>query len=706
MNLRASLAILLLACLLIASPSFAATPHTLTPTPAWVHLAPMPAAADAAPTSDGTRYLLLDDQVDTTQAQPVWYRRFATRMDGPRALAEGGQVSIAFQPDYQRVELHTLDVWRDGQRIDHRRDAQLQVLRREEDLDSGIFDGENTLSITVPDVRVGDIVDVSFSTVGANPVFGRAYFDSYRARFSTALGYRRVRARFDADAPLFARAPTTDYTRKEGEEGGHRYVEFVAHRLHRVAAEDDMPSSFDPWGRIDLSTARTWSDIVAWALPMYRPHFSDRALAQKLVHDLRLDDKDPRAAMMRAIAFVEGQIRYTALDMGKNSHEPNAPETVIARRFGDCKDKSLLLSALLAEAGIRAEPVLVDTEARRSLAGRQPSATVFDHVVVRAHLGDQVVWIDPTRDPEADALADRTPLPFELGLPICEGCDKLVAIPQPLPRRPEVDVGQRIALHEDDKGYRADFVVVSDYRNEKADDVRDDFADGAEDPATRYLTYMRRYYAGLRSAGTPSLRERDASVGAVRTTERYSLHWPASQGADFDIVLFQLIDWLPDLDLDVRTMPLALEGPRSGRQVVRTHLGSGWDIPASDDTVANAYFTFHRTVRVVGDTLEIVGEWKRLAAEVPPADYARVRDDVDRIQALMRYSVEIGAEAADAADAPGNPWNNAAPWRWIALALLLTTFLLAVVVRRQGTQLRRHASAWRSPRTPSPESRP
>jgi hypothetical protein len=435
---------------------------------------------------------------------------------------------------------------------------------------------------------------------------------------------------------------------------------------------------------------------------MYRPHFSDRALARKLVRDLHLDDKDQRAAMMRAIAFVEGQIRYTALDMGKNSHEPNAPETVIARRFGDCKDKSLLLSALLAEAGIRAEPVLVDTEARKSLASRQPSATVFDHVVVRAHLGGQVVWIDPTRDLEADALADRTPLPFELGLPICAGCNALVEIPQPLPRRPVVDVGQRIALHDGGKGYRADFVVVSDYRNEKADDVRDDFADGGDDPGTRYLTYMRRYYAGLRSAGTPSLRERDASAGTVRTTERYSLHWPASQGSDFEIVLFQLIDWLPDLDLDVRTMPLALEGPRSGRQVVRTHLRGGWDIPASDDTVGNAYFTFHRTVRVVGDTLEIVGEWKRLASEVPPADYARVRDDVDRIQALLRYPVEVGADdAPQAIDV-----DTAAPWRWIALCFFLTTILLAVVARHQNTQLRRHASAWRSPRTPSPESRP
>jgi hypothetical protein len=700
MNIRTAFATLLMACLLCAGPASAADPYTLAPTPAWVDVAPIPEAADAAPTSDGTRYLLLDDQVDTTQAQPTWYRRFATRMDGPRALADGGQVSIGYQPDYQRVVLHALDVWRDGVRIDHRRDARVQVLRREEELDSGIFDGEHTLSITIPDVRVGDIVDVGFSLVGDNPVFGHAYYDSYTARFGTALGYRRVRARFDAAMPLHARAPSRDYVRSEGETGGHRYVAFVARRLPRVHLEDDAPSSFDPFGRIELSTADTWSDIVAWALPMYRPHFKDRGLAGRLVRELRLDDTDKRAAMLRAIAFVEGQIRYTALDMGKNSHEPNAPETVVARRFGDCKDKSLLLSALLAEAGIRAEPVLVDTEGRKSLADRQPSATAFDHVVVRAHFGDDVVWIDPTRDLETDALADRTPLPFELGLPICAGCDALVSIPQPLPRRPVVDVGQRITLHQGDRGYRADFVVVSDYRNEKADEVRDDFSDGGEDPGKRYLTYMRRFYGGLRSAATPSLRERAASAGTVRTTERYALHWPASEGSDFAIVLFQLVDWLPDLDLDARTMPLALDGPRSGRQVVRTHLDGGWDIPAREDKVENAYFSFHRTVRVVGDSLEIIGEWQRRASEVAPADYARVRDDVDRIRGLMQYDVDIGPETQ--ADAPA----DTLPWRWIALCLFASTFLLALVVRRQSQQLRRHATAWPSPRTPSHETRP
>ena len=178
-----SLRSLFVALALLAA--FAATAQTprFAPAPAWVDIAPLPDAADAAPTSDGTRYLLLDDQVDARTGTPAWFRRIATRLDGSRALADGGQITIDFQPDYQRVVVHTVDVVRNGVRTDRRKDARVQVLRREEDLDSAMFDGTHTATLTVLDLRVGDIVDYSYSVVGDNPVFGDAYYDVYTARF-------------------------------------------------------------------------------------------------------------------------------------------------------------------------------------------------------------------------------------------------------------------------------------------------------------------------------------------------------------------------------------------------------------------------------------------------------------------------------------------------------------------------------------------
>ena len=43
---------------------------------------------------------------------------------------------------------------------------------------------------------------------------------------------------------------------------------------------------------------------------------------------------------------------------------PSAPDAVYARRWGDCKEKALLMVTMLRALGIEASPALVNTERR------------------------------------------------------------------------------------------------------------------------------------------------------------------------------------------------------------------------------------------------------------------------------------------------------------------------------------------------------
>ncbi|HKD28651.1 MAG TPA: DUF3857 domain-containing transglutaminase family protein, partial [Xanthobacteraceae bacterium] len=61
--------------------------------------------------------------------------------------------------------------------------------------------------------------------------------------------------------------------------------------------------------------------------------------------------------------WVTGNIRYLALVIGVGRVVPNPPETVIANRYGDCKDVATLMSALLAAKGIASEYALINTNA-------------------------------------------------------------------------------------------------------------------------------------------------------------------------------------------------------------------------------------------------------------------------------------------------------------------------------------------------------
>ncbi|MGC3964587.1 MAG: transglutaminase domain-containing protein [Rhodocyclaceae bacterium] len=109
---------------------------------------------------------------------------------------------------------------------------------------------------------------------------------------------------------------------------------------------------------------------------------------------------------MAALDFVQNDIRYLALPFGENSHRPFAPHEVLTRRYGDCKDKSLLLVSMLRQMGIDASPVLLATQNRRSLDQLLPSPLDFDHVIVRVRLpSGQEYYLDPTLRAQISPLA-------------------------------------------------------------------------------------------------------------------------------------------------------------------------------------------------------------------------------------------------------------------------------------------------------------
>ena len=64
--------------------------------------------------------------------------------------------------------------------------------------------------------------------------------------------------------------------------------------------------------------------------------------------------------------FVVTDVRYVAWEFGVHGYKPYNASTIFSRRHGDCKDKAILIGAMLKLAGIRAWPVLIKADPRRS----------------------------------------------------------------------------------------------------------------------------------------------------------------------------------------------------------------------------------------------------------------------------------------------------------------------------------------------------
>ena len=103
---------------------------------------------------------------------------------------------------------------------------------------------------------------------------------------------------------------------------------------------------------------------------------------------------------------------------------------VFARRFGDCKDKSLLFVTILHALGIEAYPVLVNATLGRGIWDWQPSVSAFDHCIAVVLCRGQTYWLDPTLNYQRGPLAAHYLPGYGCGLVISPQTTGLAIIPQ------------------------------------------------------------------------------------------------------------------------------------------------------------------------------------------------------------------------------------------------------------------------------------
>jgi len=88
-----------------------------------------------------------------------------------------------------------------------------------------------------------------------------------------------------------------------------------------------------------------------------------------------------QADQIRAIArFVSTDIRYVALEIGMGRWEPREAPSTLRNRYGDCKDKTTLMRAMLRSINIPSTAVLLNT--RIVIDSDVPTPFLFNHCIV------------------------------------------------------------------------------------------------------------------------------------------------------------------------------------------------------------------------------------------------------------------------------------------------------------------------------------
>jgi transglutaminase-like putative cysteine protease len=598
---------LLLAMMSWSPRAFAAAPvHGLGPPPGWVSVADDPQASVAAGAREATQatdYLLVDRQVRLEEHSET-YVRYVTRINNRSAVEENSHISIGVDPASEKLVLHSLRVRRGGESREQLSSARITPMRRENGLESGLVDGQITLGVLLEDVRVGDIVDYSYTISRRDPLGDRRYADSFQTRWTSPVQYSRLRLLQPVGRGIQVLDRSGGPTPLRRESGGWNETTWEARDLAALRNETQRPGWHEFYPRVEFSEFADWNELREWALPLYQTSVEgprgrpDPALAA-LVDDLKREP-DPATRILKALAVVQEEVRYTGIEIGAGAYRPSPPAVVLARRYGDCKDKTLLLVTLLRASGIDAAPALVDTVRRRGVRERLPAPGAFDHVIARVRSGERTWWLDATRSAQARRLDTLGQASFGAALVLAPGEDGLDAIPETVPDRPQVEVFERYDLSQG-LAAQAGLEVETRYRGSDAEAMRARMRGTTVGELTdHYLDYYHRRFPGIRSVN-PIAVEDDESANEFVVREHYTIETPFAQaeGKDlrtFDLAAYALEDYVGKPENPRRSSPLALPYPLNVQHRISVALPDEWAIQPETTTVNGPGFSYRGTV--------------------------------------------------------------------------------------------------------------
>jgi hypothetical protein len=167
---------------------------------------------------------------------------------------------------------------------------------------------------------------------------------------------------------------------------GPRQVRLSVGRMEGIELEDSGGSARDQLPQLVVAQPTSWKSLSRSLAGLYRDKQTGDARVSAALATIVRPEDDALARFEKIQRFVAGSIRYVALVAGTGGVVPRPSHVTLERRFGDCKDKTVLFLDMARLAGITAHPVLVATSRRRIDRLLVPSAGYFDHLVACAAL--------------------------------------------------------------------------------------------------------------------------------------------------------------------------------------------------------------------------------------------------------------------------------------------------------------------------------
>ncbi len=600
-------------------------------------------------------YLLYDRQVNLTGEHLEDFVRLQTKVAKQQGLATAAKIEISFAPAYQQVLMHDIAIIRDGKKLSRLDTQNIKLFQREDELDSGLYQEMWQALMILDDVRIGDVVQYSYSIVGSNPVLGKKHFGESYLNASVPLGQVYFRVLSNEDEYLGFQLNNSELKVSQRVENGLKELVVVDSNVAPVSLEKRMPRWVRPFASIEFSQYRSWQEVNQWAMSLY-PKSSQLPDALKQLLDTQ-SFEDKSQAITFATQWIQDNVRYFGIEVGVNSHRPSLPLETFERRYGDCKDKTVLLNAALNYLGVKASPALVSVANNRNLAQRLPSPGVFDHVITEFDYQGQKHWVDATMSGQNGPVDSNSFPNLHWGLIVNDKTDGLTAMTAVSEQQLKGKLYVEETVTVDNKKLDASKMHVKVvYDGWKADSMRGYYEkQGLNSISDQHVGYYAYYFDKVKSANTLSIDNNPQGLLQLDGDYIVTMEQQAVPGRhELKFYGSTVIDEVRPDGRAQRQFPYALSGQLDVHQriIVKPERISDviWRGEVEPFEVKNQWFEFRFNASKQDDAVVLDYFYSSISDHVAAKDYSTYLAQIDSIDAALAYSLWI-RQALDERDA-------------------------------------------------------
>lgn len=602
--------------------------------PSWVVPVAIPEESEVSKYDiiSGVYYKLIDYQVNFDE--DIQFSHFVQNVVTSGGVSNASQLNITYDSSYQKAEFHYLRIKRKEQLIDKTQDVKFEFIKNEEQLQSNIYTGYVTALLVIEDLRKGDLLEFAYSLQGSNPVFANGKFYSLPLEDINPIDRVYARLIFTNVDNEYKCVGCDDAVVKK-QENGVTTLLIDKYHIKEVKMEDTMPPWIIPYTYVMLSNTSSWAEVNEWALGIFEQDDDDmiETIFEEIFYpEYTLDDK-----INAIIDFVQDDIRYMGMESGIGSIMPFSPNQVLKQRFGDCKDKSLLITTMLRKIGLEhSYPVLVNAQMNDNIDQFIPSGYVFDHCIAYFEKEGKPFWLDPTNSYQGGNYATMATYDYGKGLIIRPGTTDLTSMDIK-------DTTSATYVYEflDASAFAepATFKIKTNVEGNKADFTRQVLEYYSKKQLAEFYKYSYgQIFSSLQEAEKLKVND-DILKNEMQLIENYSIpdfwddndpDYPEKFTMTFEPAV--MYGYVSAINCEKKEHPVFFTYPNKVVQKSAIDLPGPMAIAPESRSFNNAAFTFHQSIAPTStNSLLFTYEYTAKTDEVSASDFQEVCRDMNDI---------------------------------------------------------------------------